>query len=209
MVGDFTDWQPNDNFLMKKTPDGELHWLEVNNLIAQQEYVFQYWVEGEIKIGDPYADKVADPWNDQWIDAATYPNLPPYDKTEYGIATVLQTGQTEYQWAPSEDTWERPDIDHLVIYELLVRDFIETHSWEDLEDTLSYIKNLGVDAIELMPFNEFEGNESWGYNPSYYFAPDKYYGTKDELKHFIQTCHQHGLAVIQDMVLNHAFGQKK
>ncbi|MDP5119954.1 MAG: alpha-amylase family glycosyl hydrolase, partial [Spirosomaceae bacterium] len=60
---------------------------------------------------------------------------------------------------------------------------------------------------ELMPIMEFEGNESWGYNPSYLFAPDKYYGTKNDLKNFIQTAHQQGFVVLLDMVLNHAFGQ--
>jgi len=57
-----------------------------------------------------------------------------------------------------------------------------------------------------MPISEFEGNLSWGYNPNYYFAPDKYYGTKNALKHFIDECHSRGIAVIQDMVLNHSFG---
>jgi hypothetical protein len=58
-----------------------------------------------------------------------------------------------------------------------------------------------------MPVNEFEGNESWGYNPSFFFAPDKYYGHKDKLKELIDVAHQNGMAVIIDMVLNHAFGQ--
>jgi glycosidase len=61
-----------------------------------------------------------------------------------------------------------------------------------------------VNAIELMPIMEFAGNESWGYNPIYYFAPDKYYGTKNDLKAFIDKAHQMGMAVILDMVLNQA-----
>jgi glycosidase len=207
VVGDFTNWNVLDEYQMNQTSDGEFLWLEVNGLVPMQEYVFQYWVDGDVKIGDPYADKVADPWNDQWIDSTTYPNLPEYTFTDYEIATVLQTGQTPYEWAATEDTWVRPDVDHLVIYELLVRDFLESHSYTDLIDTLDYLVDLGIDAIELMPFNEFEGNESWGYNPSYYFAPDKYYGTKDQLKQFIEEAHARGLAVIMDMVLNHAYGQ--
>ncbi len=207
VVGDFTGWNALDAFQMKQTPDGEFFWLEVTGLTPATEYVFQYWVDGEVKIGDPYANQVADPWNDGSIPAATYPDLPDYDRTENGIATVLQTAQAPYNWAPSEESWERPDLDHLVIYELLVRDFLASHSYADLRDTLAYIKRLGVDAIELMPFNEFEGNESWGYNPSYYFAPDKYYGPEEELKSLIETAHQMGLAVIMDMVMNHAYSQ--
>ena len=58
-----------------------------------------------------------------------------------------------------------------------------------------------------MPVNEFEGNTSWGYNPSFYFAVDKYYGTKNDLRTFVDECHSQGMAVIIDLVLNHSFGQ--
>jgi len=207
VVGDFNDWTPSDNYLMNQTTDREYFWYQLDGLTEGKEYVFQYWVDGSIRIGDPYADKVADPWNDQYIPKDVYPNPVPYDKTDYQMATILQTGQQQYQWADTEASWSRPDKHDLVVYELLVRDFLGTHSYKDLTDTLSYLKRLGINAIELMPIMEFEGNESWGYNPVYYFAPDKYYGTKDDLKHFIETAHAQGFAVILDMVLNHAFGQ--
>jgi glycosidase len=58
-----------------------------------------------------------------------------------------------------------------------------------------------------MPVTEFEGNSSWGYNPDFYFAADKYYGPKTALQAFIDECHKKGIAVILDMVLNHSFGQ--
>jgi glycosidase len=206
-MGDFTNWQLNDAYFMKKTPDGERFWLEINGLNAGQEYVFQYWVDGAIKVGDPLADKVADPFHDSSIPSATYPSVPVYGKTQYGIATVLQTNQTPYSWSPSEKTWVAPDKKELVIYELLLRDFIGSRRYKDLADSLSYFKRLGINAIELMPIMEFEGNLSWGYNPSYFFAPDKFYGSKNDLKDFIQKAHQQGIAVILDMVLNHAFGQ--
>ncbi len=206
-VGDFSDWEPKDDFLMNKTPDGELFWLELEGLEAGKEYVFQYWVNGTIKIGDPYADKVADPWNDGFIPSEVYPDLPPYVRQEFGVASVLQTGQQPFIWAESEKNFVRPDKNNLIIYELLVRDFMGSHHYRDLTDTLTYLKRLGVNAIELMPIMEFEGNESWGYNPSYFFAPDKYYGSKNELKKFIEEAHKQGFAVILDMVLNHAFGQ--
>jgi 1,4-alpha-glucan branching enzyme len=99
----------------------------------------------------------------------------------------------------------RPEPKNLVIYELLVRDFVATHDYKTIKDTLNYFVRLGVNAIELMPFNEFEGNNSWGYNPNFYFAPDKYYGTKNDLKALIDACHGKGIAVIQDIVLNHSF----
>ena len=100
-----------------------------------------------------------------------------------------------------------PSPQNLVIYELLIRDFVSTHDIKDVSDKLDYLQTLGVNAIELMPFSEFEGNSSWGYNPSFYFAPDKYYGRDTDIKDFIQECHNRGMAVIMDMVLNHAYGQ--
>ncbi len=207
LVGDFNNWTLNDSYLMKKTPDGERYWFELTNLTPGQEYVFQYWVDGVIKIGDPLADKVSDPYNDAEISSSIYPNLPVNTRTENGIATVLQTNQTPYAWAASEANWVAPKKTELVVYELLVRDFLGSHSYSDLTDTLNYLKRLGVNAIELMPIMEFEGNKSWGYNPSYFLAPDKYYGTKNALKKFIEKAHEKGIAVILDMVLNHAFGQ--
>lgn len=81
---------------------------------------------------------------------------------------------------------EKPDVNHLVIYELHIRDFLASHSYKDLIDTISYLKRLGINAIELMPVSEFEGNDSWGYNPSFYFAADKYYGPKDQLKNLLK-----------------------
>lgn len=95
-----------------------------------------------------------------------------------------------------------------MVYELLVRDLgLENRNYQTLTDSLDYLANLGVTAIELMPINEFEGNDSWGYNPSFYFAADKAYGDRHSLKTFINECHNRGIAVIQDIALNHSFGQ--
>ncbi|MFV8358256.1 alpha-amylase family glycosyl hydrolase, partial [Flavobacterium sp. XS1P32] len=92
-------------------------------------------------------------------------------------------------------------------YELLVRDFDANRSDQDLINKIDYFKNLKINAIELMPVMEFEGNESWGYNTSFHMALDKFYGTSDKLKEFIDLCHQNGIAVILDVALNHAFGR--
>ncbi|MCB0681020.1 MAG: hypothetical protein KDC32_08815, partial [Saprospiraceae bacterium] len=81
------------------------------------------------------------------------------------------------------------------------------HDYTTLIDTLDYLQNLGINAIELMPVQEFEGNISWGYNPSFHMALDKYYGPVNEFKRFIDSCHARGMAVILDVVYNHAFGQ--
>ena len=91
-----------------------------------------------------------------------------------------------------------------MVYELHVRDFVADKNYKAVIDTLSYLKNLGVNAIELMPVQEFTGNDSWGYNPTFYFATDKAYGTKNDFKTFVDKCHEMGFAVILDVVFNQA-----
>ncbi|MEI6455118.1 MAG: alpha-amylase family glycosyl hydrolase [bacterium] len=203
-LGDFNNWQMDSAYYMKKTTDGMHYWIQVSNLTPKKEYIFQYLVDGTLRIGDPFADKVSDP-DDQYIPASTYPGLLPYPsgKTS-GIATYLQTDQDPYPW--NSNTFNPPAVTDLIIYELLIRDFTAKHDYPSLIDTLDYLKRLGVNAIELMPVMEFEGNISWGYNPDYSFAVDKYYGTKNGLKQFVEAAHAKGIAVILDIVCNHHFG---
>ncbi|TGE29124.1 DUF4961 domain-containing protein [Hymenobacter metallicola] len=206
VLGEFNNFQPTDAGYMNKTPDGNDWWIQLNGLTPGREYAYQYLVDGNLRVADPYSEKVLDPNNDRFIPAATYPNLKAYPTgLTTGIVSVLQTNQQAYQWQTT--SFSRPARTDMVIYELHLRDFLRDHDYKNLRDTLNYLNRLGVNTIELMPINEFEGNESWGYNPSFYFAPDKYYGTKDELKRLIDECHRRGIAVVIDMVLNHSFGQ--
>ena len=204
VLGDFNNWNLDTSFQMKKTPSGQNFWLQLTNLIPAKEYIFQYLVDGEIRIGDPYCEKVSDPWNDSYISSATYPNMLPYPSKAKGIASVFQTAQNSYSW--TNTNYSVVPKQNLIVYELLVRDFTSAHTYKSVMDTLDYLQKLGINAIELMPVNEFEGNSSWGYNPNYYCAVDKYYGTKNSLKELIDTCHGRGIAVILDVVYNHSFG---
>lgn len=207
VIGEFSgsNWTEQSQYQMNKTPDGNYWWITLNGLTSGKEYAYQFLVDGTLKIADPYAEKILDPNNDASISSTTYPGLKAYPTgSTTGIVSVLQTGQAAYNWQVSN--FERPDKRNLVIYELLLRDFVAKHDWTTLSDSISYFKKLGINAIEVMPFNEFEGNNSWGYNPSFYFAPDKYYGPENTLKAFIDKCHQNGIAVIMDIVLNHSFG---
>ncbi|MEP6611572.1 MAG: alpha-amylase family glycosyl hydrolase, partial [Mucilaginibacter sp.] len=205
VTGDFNGWSTDKQYNMTNSTDGSRWWIQIDNIDPSTEYAYQYYVDGSFKIGDPYCEKVLDPDNDKYIDASIYPSLKAYPtgKTT-GIVSVMQANQPAYSWTTT--TFTRPDPKNLVIYEMLVRDFVQTHSYKTIKDTLNYIARLGVNALELMPVSEFEGNDSWGYNPNYYFAPDKYYGTKNDLKALIDACHAKGIAVIQDIVLNHSFG---
>lgn len=209
-IGDFSNWMPGDLNYMKRTPDGKNYWITLSGLTSQKEYAFQYYIDGKLKVADPYCDKVLDPWNDRWIPEFNYPNLKPYpfDKT-IGAVSVFQTGQAAYPWEIAD--FIPPAINEtqqdLMVYELLLRDFTDSSSLVTAMEKLDYLKNLGVNAVELMPVPEFDGNESWGYGPNFFFAPDKFYGRKTDYKKFIDECHKHGMAVILDLVTNHCFGQ--
>ncbi|NNV57844.1 alpha-amylase family glycosyl hydrolase [Limnovirga soli] len=206
VLGDFNNWTQSAPYLMNVTPDFNRYWIRITHLTPGTEYAYQYLIDNAIKVADYNTEKVLDPNNDQYISTATYPNLKAYPtgKTT-GIVSILQTAKPGFNWQVTNFT--RPDKRNLIIYELLVRDFVAAQNWQTIKDTLSYLKRLGINAIEVMPFNEFEGNNSWGYNPSFYFAPDKAYGTETALKEFIDECHKQGIAVIMDMVFNHSFGQ--
>ncbi len=206
VIGDFNNWQIDPAYRMNRTVDGTAYWVEISGLTPQQEYRFQYMVDQQVVIADPWADKYLDEFNDIDILFFTYPNLIDYP-TGYtnGMVSVLQTAQTPFNW--QNTTFNRPLNQDLVIYELLIRDFVLRHDYTTLIDTLDYLENLGINAIELMPINEFDDNKSWGYSPAFYFAPDKYYGPKSDLKRFIDECHSRGIAIILDVVFNHAFSQ--
>jgi len=203
VIGEFNDWTPSNEYMMKK--DGDDFWLTLDGLVADTEYAFQFYIDGEIRIADPYTTKTLDP-DDKWIDDSVYPGLKEYpsDKTEH-VASLFTINEDEYTWKVASHT--NPDPEQLVIYELHIRDFTEEGTIKAVTAKMDYFVDLGINAIELMPFNEFEGNDSWGYNPSFYFATDKAYGTANDYKAFIDACHENGISVIMDHVLNHSFGQ--
>ena len=202
LTGDFNNWQASAS-KMEKTPDGNTWWIQIDNLDPNIEYAYQFLVDDDLRIADPYCEKILDESNDKYISTATYPNLKAYPigKTT-GIVSVMQANQPVYTWKSSG--FVRPEKNNLVIYELLIRDFTSEHNYASTLQKLDYLIGLGINAIELMPVNEFGGNLSWGYNPSFYFAADKYYGTKTAFQNFIDECHGKGIAVILDMVLNHS-----
>lgn len=207
VVGDFNNWTLDLDYFMNRTPDGQTYWIELTGLDPNTEYRFQYHIgDDNMRVAEIYAEKILSPWDDPWIPADTYPNLTPYP---VGLTndpvSVFKINQDEFSW--SDQSFVRPPRERLIVYELLLRDFVSEQNYQTLTDTLDYIENLGINAIQLMPINEFEGNNSWGYNPSFYFAPDKHYGTPEALKTFVNECHNRGIAVILDIALNHSFGQ--
>ncbi len=214
VAGSFNDYQPDSEYAMKKDTNSDLFWIDIEGLSPGQIETYQYWVYDqspasgspkEVRTADPYSTLVLSPFDDPWIPENSYPNLPDYPTGQSREVTVLQTGQQEYNWQVND--FEKPAKEDLVIYEVLIRDFDSDRNYQDLIDKIEYFKNLNINAIELMPVMEFEGNESWGYNPSFHMALDKYYGTENKFKEFIDLCHSNGISVILDIALNHVFGR--
>ena len=206
LIGDFNNWQIDNNYLLKKDSSKDRFWIELTGLTPQTNHMYQYVVDGAITIADPYSTTILAESNDSFINSTTYPNLPAYptNSTSHAV-TLLRTGDTPYNWVNTN--FQAPEKNNLVIYELLIRDFDALHSFDAVKARLDYLQNLGVNAIELMPVNEFDGNESWGYNPSFHMGLDKYYGTPTAFKQFVDECHSRGIAVILDVVYNHTTGQ--
>lgn len=211
VTGDFNGWKlsNDEKSQMFRDETAGCWWITIEGLDPTKEYAFQYYVgkkdETPIRVADPYARKILDPWNDDYIPTTTYPSEQRvYPEGAIGIVSVFQTNPEVYNWKITE--FEVPSTDNLVIYELLLRDFTESGDILGAMAKLDYLKALGVNAIELMPTQEFDGNDSWGYNPAFFFAMDKAYGTDRMYKEFIDACHQRGMAVILDVVYNHATG---
>ncbi|HAD12955.1 MAG TPA: hypothetical protein DCF33_11030 [Saprospirales bacterium] len=206
VLGDFNDWKPDLSYQMKRTPDGLRYWVTINGLTPGQEYAYQYVIDCNLIVADYNSEKILDPWNDPQIPAATYPNLKPYPTGKASdIVSVLEPGKPVYNWR--YPNFQRPDKRNTVHYELLIRDYAQPASFQTIIDSLPVLAALGINTLKLMPFTEFENNNSWGYYPSFMFAVDKFYGTENKLRELIDSCHGRGIAVVLDMVLNHQFGQ--
>ncbi|MCF8273660.1 MAG: T9SS type A sorting domain-containing protein [Flavobacteriaceae bacterium] len=216
VAGSFNNWQPDASYAMKRdfSRNGRF-WLTLTGLTPGQIETYQYWLVDKIpttnsqdlvQTADPYSTLVLSYYDDPWIPTSTYPNLPAYPNTGNQFeVSILQTNQTPYNWQVTN--FNKPKKEDLVVYEVLLRDFDADRNFQDIIDRISYFKNLNINAIELMPVMEFEGNESWGYNTVFHRALDKYYGTEEKLKELVDVCHQNGIAVILDIALNHAFGR--
>ena len=206
VVGNLNDWLPTADTRMNRTPDDSTFWLRVPAAsLPDSSLLYQYAIDEQGRYADPYSTLVLHEFNETLFggsrgSVARYPT----DKTQ-GSLSWLRFKAPVYTW--QTENFEKPDPTKMVVYELLLRDFLQDHSFTSLTDTLDYLDRLGISTIELMPVSEFEGNDSWGYNPSFHMALDKYYGAPEDLKAFVDAAHSRGIAVVLDVVYNHAFGE--
>lgn len=123
-------------------------------------------------------------------------------------ASIIQ-GPDQNSWVP----FEPPGFKDFIIYQLHVGSFAGRHDhlgdkpiagFSDVATKLVYISDLGFNAIELLPVHEFAADRSWGYNPAFFFSIESAYGSPNDLRQLVNQAHSHGLAVIFDIVANHA-----
>jgi 1,4-alpha-glucan branching enzyme len=204
-IGEFSNWEKKAAYRMNQTPDKLRFWVDLGSFPAGQEVAYQYLIDGNLAVADPLTEKILDPRFDPEIPGSTYFKLKSHPLKAEGIVSTFSTGAAAYPWKNLD--FKRPKPENLHIYEVLLRDFLSGKRYRALADSIGYFKKLGINAIELMPVMEFSANDSWGYNPIFMLAPDKFYGEKNDLKYLIDQCHGQGIAVILDIVLNQADAQ--
>lgn len=220
VIGEFNDRQRNDDSLLN--PDGRGHWRGfIPGVKDRQRYLF--YVVGEGSEGpkrDPYARELETPFPSDCI-----------------------IRQTDFPW--HETGYVTPSFHDFVIYQLHVGTFFTPNlpakagTFLDVANRISYLAELGVTAVQLLPIQEFQTEFSLGYNGTDYFSPEMDFAVADadlppyvadlnrlldakglaryaiadlrgemnQLKALIDLCHIHGLAVLMDVVYNHAGGE--
>jgi 1,4-alpha-glucan branching enzyme len=183
VAGSFNDWSPSADALAH---EGNGYWSG-DVPLAREGHEYRYVIShaGQVLLPwrvDPYARAVTNPGGNGIIHA---------DAFDWGVSP-----------------FQMPDWNELIIYELHVGTFNDVpgdspgHLRAAIE-RLPYLRDLGINAVELLPPAEFHGGYSWGYNPGYPFAVEREYGGPEALKAFIKAAHEHGIAVIIDVVYNH------
>ena len=117
----------------------------------------------------------------------------------YGPSEVID--HAAFKW--EDAAWQGISPDKMIIYELHPGTFTSAGGFAGVEGKLSYLKDLGITALELMPVAQFPGSRNWGYDGVFPYAAQDSYGGPQALKQLVNACHCAGLAVILDVVYNH------
>ncbi len=186
VAGDFNGWSAGADPMKNVQGFWQVY---VNNARHGDEYKFVFENDGTIWRTDPYARAQVDSVDDSIFWNSTY--------------------------AWNDRDWITPYFEDMIFYELHVGSFsgegdgVDHYPgrFRDVADQhMDHLIELGINMIELMPLTEFAGSQSWGYNPSFLFAPESEYGSPDDLKYLVDSCHQNGIGVILDVVYNHLGG---
>jgi maltooligosyltrehalose trehalohydrolase len=108
---------------------------------------------------------------------------------------------TSHCW--TDHGWTGRQLAGSVLYEMHVGTFTPDGTLDSAAEKIPHLVSLRVDAVELLPVNAFNGTHNWGYDGVLWFAVHEGYGGPAAYQRFVDACHQHGLAVVQDVIYNH------
>ena len=181
VAGSFNNWSESE-IPLELEENG--YWSVVTDMASSGDE-YKYFIEYEGSLlprNDPYA----------------------FEVTNSNGNSVIRT--LDFDW--DDDDFKMPRWNELVIYELHVGTFNRSSpeavgTFDDVIEKLDYLKNLGINCIELLPVAEFAGGISWGYNPAHPFAIEQDYGGPEAFAKLVNLAHKKGIAVIMDVVYNH------
>jgi len=195
LIGSFSDWQ---EIPMEKD---EMGYFRTAIDLKDGVYEYKFRVQSHSWTRQP----------DEWVDVDDPYATELHPDTCNCVIRVKDSQRIvdDYVWC--HDDKPLPDNNQLIIYELFISDFSGLNGdfntkgqYEAVIEKLDYLCSLGVNAIELMPVNAAPPDSSWGYLPSFFFAPNPKYGSTKDLKRLIDTCHGLGMRVILDQLYNHS-----
>lgn len=118
-----------------------------------------------------------------------------------GVHGPSSTVIDDFGW--TDAGYKQVAIAEMIIYEMHTGTFSPANNFEGIKDKIPYLKELGINAIEIMPVAQFPGKRNWGYDGVYPFAVQNSYGGPQKLKELVNECHKENIAVIMDVVYNH------
>ncbi len=178
LIGSFNNWDRNAEPLEQLQPG---YWVTAIHL-DKGAHEYQFVIDNNLVICDPYARQVK-----------TAPGQEP--------KAYFEIGEEAHHW--QHDDWMRRGLQDLIIYEMHIGDFTPEGTFLAAEEKLDHVKELGISAIELMPINECDPDDYWGYKPNYMMAPRQAYGTPEDFCRLVDAAHHRNIAVLLDLVLTH------
>jgi 1,4-alpha-glucan branching enzyme len=193
LIGSFSDWK---EIPMEKDEKGYFR-----AVVELEDGAYQYKFRVQTK--SPQFEQ------DQWVDVID-PYATVVDEENKGVVRIKDGEKIVDTYVWQHDDTLLPENHELVIYEMHVANFTggevdpdRRGKYVDALAKLDYLCGLGINAIELMPVNEYPGDYSWGYKVRHFFATESSYGSTEDLKQFIDECHGRGIRVFMDGIYNH------
>ena len=128
--------------------------------------------------------------------------IDPYAR-EYGTGrqSAFTLGYRDYPWGAIEDTWKTPALEDLIAYEIMLHEFAV--DLQGAQARLPYLRDLGINCLEIMPVANVDRTVDWGFEPVGPFGLDERFGKRKHLQEFVQAAHEHGIAIVLDMIYGH------